>query len=388
QYLSDAAYTCALAGGQTQAWPLAARGLAHAGEQRDVAWARLMSFDHERRAAEHPDHPGIPFETPERVEAARILRDAHLDPLGPSPMEAVFESRVEALSSSNLAVLFYWAGEYTGTLARLEPQAEQALAQGQLARAARCFAFMGICHTAVGALEEARRSIEEAQALAGRVGQPNFTVLQAQEVLTVATDDGLDDLAAILAPLTTANIPALAWALGFMYAELARISARLRQDPTALRYLGLLAPWLERAPAWTGGLPVMASHAAEVLWQLERLDHADVVEYSVREKVVRPDFRTPMVDGRLTLARLCALQGRYNEARRWFGEARRVVTQQGSRPLLAIVDYDEALMYARRSEPGDSEWARPLLDAARAQFETIGMTGWLRRAEELEARLR
>jgi hypothetical protein len=31
--------------------------------------------------------------------------------------------------------------------------------------------------------------------------------------------------------------------------------------------------------------------------------------------------------------------------------------------------------------------AKPLLNAARQQFEAIGMTGWIRRADELEARL-
>lgn len=43
----------------------------------------------------------------------------------------------------------------------------------------------------------------------------------------------------------------------------------------------------------------------------------------------------------------------------------------------------EALICARRGEPGDAALARPLLDAAWLQFEAIGMTGWLRRADEL-----
>jgi hypothetical protein len=43
-----------------------------------------------------------------------------------------------------------------------------------------------------------------------------------------------------------------------------------------------------------------------------------------------------------------------------------VLDEKGARPLRAIVDYDEALMYARRGEPGDAAHARPLLDAALA----------------------
>jgi tetratricopeptide (TPR) repeat protein len=387
QYLSDAAYTCSLAGGQTQAWALAERGLAHAGERRDVAWARMVAFDHERRSAEDPEHPGIPLDTPERAEAARILRDAHLDPLGPGPMEAVFHSRDEARTSSNLVVLLCWASEYEAVLPQLEVEADRALARGQLARAARCSAFIALCRLAQGRLDEGRRALEEGQALAARVGQPIFPVLQVQELLSVATDDGLEELAAVLTPLATANVPAIAWALGNLYADLARIGARTGQDQAALRYLGLLAPWLERAPAWSAGFQGVAGHAADALWVLERLDHVALVEHALREKVVAPDFRYPMADGRLALVRLCALQGRHEEAEEWFAEARRVFNEQGAHPLLAIADYDEALMYARRGGPGDAERARPLLNAARAQFETIGMTGWLRRADDLEARL-
>lgn len=69
----------------------------------------------------------------------------------------------------------------------------------------------------------------------------------------------------------------------------------------------------------------------------------------------------------------------------------RVVTvagcEQGAPPLLAIADYDEALMLARRGGPRDADRARPLLSAAVRQFGQLGMTGWTRRAEELSARL-
>jgi hypothetical protein len=41
-------------------------------------------------------------------------------------------------------------------------------------------------------------------------------------------------------------------------------------------------------------------------------------------------------------------------------------------------------MFVRRAEAGDADRARPLLDAAREQFDAIGMTGWLRRARHLE----
>jgi hypothetical protein len=114
---------------------------------------------------------------------------------------------------------------------------------------------------------------------------------------------------------------------------------------------------------------------------------AEALESNLRQKTLGPDFRYPHVDARLSLARLCALQHRGDEAVEWFGRARLVLDEQGARPLRAMVDFDEAWMYVRRDARGDRELARPLLDLAVRQFESIGMPGWIRRAEELAAQL-
>ncbi|HEV8628016.1 MAG TPA: AAA family ATPase [Acidimicrobiia bacterium] len=386
EYLAEAAYVCALAGSPSHAWALAAKGLARGQTRRGVAWARLLSLDAEREAAEDPDFPGIPRDKPERGEAAAILRAAHLDPMGPGPMEAVCATRDEILTSTNLPVLFYWAGEYASSITRLEPELELSLTRGQFARAARCCCLRSMSLTALGRIDDARRSLEDAKTLADRVGRPIFNVLQAQEGLAFALE-GLEELLAAFTPLASTVIPALAWGLGFIYGTCALAAARLSEEQVALKYLALLVPWLERAPAWHVGFPVFASDAAETIWRLERLEHAAVVEYAVREKVIQPDFRTPMADGRLALARVCALQGRHDEAQKWLGESRRVLEEQRALPLLAIADFDEALMFVRRGGPRDEERAVPLLDAARRQFIELGMTGWQRRADELRARL-
>jgi class 3 adenylate cyclase/tetratricopeptide (TPR) repeat protein len=386
-HLSEVAYACAMAGSPPHAWALAPKGLSYAGAKRDVAWARLVMFDHQRREAEDPEYPGIPLDTPERAEAAAILRAARLDPMGPAPMEAVFSSREDALTSANIILLGHYYGDYEESLRLFSVEVQKALAKGQLARAARAEAFVAWNHAALGRFDKMRESIDRAEALAVRLGIPVPSILQAKELIATATDEGLEAIAAAIAPLTVRVVPALAWLQGGFYAWSARIAARLGRPDEALRCLGLLVPWLERAPAWTLSLPMMASHAAETLWLLERLDHLDVIEGALREKVVPPDFRNQMVDARLSLARLCALTGRHDEAVSWFTRAREVLTEGRHWPLLAIADYDEALMYVRRGQPGDLDRARPLLDAARHQFEEIGMTGWIRRAEELSRSL-
>ena len=135
--------------------------------------------------------------------------------------------------------------------------------------------------------------------------------------------------------------------------------------------------------AGAGNYVGIAYDAAEVLWLAARTEHIETIERNLREKVVEPDFRAPMTDGRLALGRLCALQHRYEEAVEWFAKSRAVLDEQGARPLRAIVDYDEALMYVRRGEAGDDKRAAPLLEAALMQFRTLGMPGWIRRAESL-----
>jgi class 3 adenylate cyclase/tetratricopeptide (TPR) repeat protein len=382
EYLSDAAYVCSIAGGAVHAWELARKGLAYA-EARDVTWARLVSLEHERRAAENPDHPGIPEDTAERWEVARILRRARLDPLGPAPMEAPFHNRDEAKESGNLIVAALYVGDYFRSLPLSEAAAEEAEALGRLARAGRAWANVAYCRSALGELAGAREAIERGQGLSRRLGTPLPQLLYAQHTLATATDEGWEELVGPFGAFVASRSPTIVWAEGYLRSALTQIFARLGQTQDALHHLRGVVQWLELAPAWTIGFPGFASHAAEALWLLERTDHVAVVERALREKVIVPDFRYPMMDARLALARICALTDQFEEAQSWFAEARRVLREQGGRPLLAIADHDEALMYLRHAQPGDLERARPLLDAAHRQFEDMGMTGWIRRAEEL-----
>lgn len=378
EYLSEATYACRLAGGQSQAWRLAVQGLRYAGDRRDVSWARLVYFDLERRAAEHATHPGIPLDVPECYEAARILRAAHLDPLGPAPMEAPFASRREAMTSENLVVQMLWAGEFSRVRPRFEQDAQAALAHGQLGRAIRAWGGVTCCQASLGQLAEAKESLDKTRRLAARWGQPVFTLLAAESTLSVALDEGLVELAAQVEALIRSTGPGMRWTLGSTAAIMTRTAARLGRASEALEFLELVIPWLAHAPNWTLGCPCMASYAAETLWVLSRPDHLDVIEQTLRHKVLPPDFRNPNVDARLSLARLCGLKGCYDEAHMWFAQARDVLVEQGAQPLLAITDFDEAMMYLRRGGPNDAGFARPLLEAAQRKFEAMGMTGWLR----------
>jgi tetratricopeptide (TPR) repeat protein len=201
-----------------------------------------------------------------------------------------------------------------------------------------------------------------------------------------ALDEGLEEVAVAAAELFSSGALENRWAEAVFRAAAGVIAARLDRVDDALALLATLPPALERG--WIiGNYTAIACAAAETLWLVERTDHLATIERAVRDKVVEPDFRYPNVDGRLALARLCALTGRYDEAADWFARARTVLDEQGARPLRAIADFDEAVMYQRSAAPGDRERALALLDRARAQFKDIGMTGWLRRAAQLATTL-
>jgi hypothetical protein len=170
------------------------------------------------------------------------------------------------------------------------------------------------------------------------------------------------------------------WASAPINAAAAYLMSRINQPDFALqRYLSLL-PAIEHGAGWTRVYGSMACDAADTLWLINRTDSIEIVERNLREKVIAPDFRFPMRDSRLSMAHLCALQNRYDEAREWFAKSRAVLEEQGARPLRAIADFDEALMYQRRGAGFVVGPGKELLQAAIEQFEALEMTGWARRA--------
>jgi hypothetical protein len=211
-------------------------------------------------------------------------------------------------------------------------------------------------------------------------------VLGARWETCLALDDGLEEISAAAALLSASGAIDTRWVDAVSRAWTAVMAARLGRVDDALPLVATVTPALERG--WIiGNYTTIACSAAETLWLVGRTDHLTTIERAVRQNVVEPDFRYPNVDGRLALARLCALRERWDEAADWFARARIVLDEQGARPLRAIADYDEALMYQRRGAAGDRERALALLDRARTQFEDVGMSGWLRRAARLATTL-
>jgi DNA-binding SARP family transcriptional activator len=388
-HLAKVASACTNADSPEHAWQLAPLGLAYAGERRDAVWASLALLDLDRREAADREYPGIVLDTPERLEALRILHRAgalreRVDLLRYA-VAAIYETRerIPPEVAEGSTVRLFVIGDYAGARPRFEAEAAEAHARGQLAREAYCRGCLARCRIALGQLEAGRAALAEARAVADRIApgswgwQRAHAIVGTEHALALAIDEGWEHWLRLVAAVSGARGRVMRWAQSSFDAGAAVAHGRLGRSERALELVAAVLPALQRASPWALNYLRTVCDAAETLWLLGRRDHLAVIEAALRDKALPADFRWPMVDARLSLARLCALDGRHGEASRWFAEARVTLDAQGARPLRAIVDFDEALMHRRAGRP---DAARPLLDAATDQFARLGMTGWLRRA--------
>ena len=393
-YLAEVASALGAAGSSSHAWMLAPAGLAYAGSARDEAWAALTLLALDRKEATDPDHVGLPTDQPRRRQALAILYRSpravsrSVD-LARYAVAAIYGRReaVPAQAAQDPTVLLYVLGGLRPAVPLFEEAADRARARGELAREVHCRASIARALAALGDLEDARAALAQARGLASRIPGRSWSwerihVEGALDALTLATGEDWAGMLAVFGELVSTQDPVPRWARAPMSAGCARTAAHLGRPEQAMALLALPVRALARAPAWALNYTRTACDTAETLWLLGRRDHLRPVEAALCDKALPADFRFPSMDVRLSLARLCAVDGRPDEATHWFGQARAVLEEQGARPLRAITDFDEALMHARL---GQRASARPLLEAAAGQFQRIGMTGWLRRAGQVAA---
>ncbi len=397
-YLGRAAVLLMAAGFSRAASAVAQHGLTYVGTRRDDTWVRLQVFDIIRRETREPDYTGIVIDTPERREVAAAA----------APLRAAFttwehdflwitgflggHSRREVLDRSiqfpdDPTEATNSAGEFRRCVPLWEAWATRSEREGRITDAALYNAYLSRCHNALGEFDAAQAAYARGRALTARLTLPAVPMINlaaAQEEMQRARGERLEHGIRHIQTLMEQPAVENAWALVLIRAVAAHRYADRGRTDDALQLLALQLAPIERAPGWAPNYTMVVCDAAEVLWRLQRTDHIEIIERSLREKIIAPDFRYPMRDGRHALAQLCALQRRYDEAAEWFAAARCVLDEQGTRPLRAIVDYDEAQMYRRRAAPGDHERAQGLLAAAREQFQALGMTGWVQRTENRE----
>ena len=301
-----------------------------------------------------------------------------------------FRSREDVLAraGNNPTVLFGWAGEYCTVLPLLEQATATALERGQIALATYYLTLAARVHAARGDLESSLSAYARALDLHERVNEPLVlrpfmsAVLVGQVLLT---GEGWElVLVAIEAQLQGgAATDHWSWGTAALRTCAALCAARLGRTDDALHWLAASLPAIERAPGSAINYQALLATATAALEELGRTDHIEILERNLRAKWLQPDFRFVGADARFSLALLCGLQDRLEEAAAWFAKARAILDEQGALPMRACTDFYEARMYVRRDAPGDRERAATLLHAALEQFRPLGMTGWARQAEAI-----
>ena len=178
-------------------------------------------------------------------------------------------------------------------------------------------AMIARCYNALGELGDARAAHLRGVAVAVRLPGPSTHAQQLIGALEEMRDAVLteqDESLALGEALLEQDAPELRWVRAVVYATAARGFARAGRIEDALAALRHAVAAMERTPVGDPNLTWVICDAGEALWYMQRTDHIEAIERNVREKVVAPDFRYPMRDGRTALGRLCALQSRYDEA--------------------------------------------------------------------------
>ncbi|HUA36317.1 MAG TPA: AAA family ATPase [Candidatus Binataceae bacterium] len=392
-YYEQTARTLLSAGCTRAAWEMAAEGLKHHSDTRDFRWASLTEIDTFRKEAADPENPGIRIDSIENRELYTVLKSLPREQLDSRNFEIPFESRDEVISDTSQPprALLMLAGDFRRSLPMQQLEAAEDEQRGAIARATRGWSDVARCHFALGNFNEGRAALDRAVKLSARMTTPSsvglLSLVAAEGEMHYATDDGWEQMLANSAAVSFIQGPGAEskWASAMINAYASYLLAQLGQTEMALERVAMLPAALERGAPWDRTYTSMACVAVATMWMLNSNAHAEMFERNIRLKVLAPDFRAPVSDGRLSLARLCALQGRYDDAAVWFAQARRVLDEQGARPLRAITDFDESLMCIRAETPGK---ALALLDNALEQFRRLGMTGWLRRGEQLQLQLR
>lgn len=367
-------------------------------DNRPSIWLRMIVV----RAAEEsaPDFVEGQPPSPERQElfdAWAALPGRPEPPLNRVNMQ-VLKSRAEVLSVAETHAMWgtwmtFMAGEYRRAESVLGSKAEAALKEGRASEACELRAFQAACLISLGEFTAARSQLALASQIARRLPPNNAAYVQIgarEREFAWALDTGWDALGEEVDRILGEGMPLpTGWGAFAMITASARTKARLGSKTRALQLVELALPAIDKGECGLGNYPRLIGNAAWALWESDTATWAARIEANLIRKVIAPDFRSSMVDARLSVAHLCAVQGRIDEASDWFAKARVVLEEQGARPLRAICDHDEALALVRHSRktgvPLERERVLALLAEALAQFEDIGMTGWIERAKSLRA---
>ena len=357
----------------------ARRGLLHLAQFVELA----------ERECDDPDHPGIPLDTPERRELLDLesrIPPSEFDsqftfpPVSRAQGKAYFEfarADLEATGSTSVAPLIgplFTMGECVTTRTILEQLVADDRRRGIAPSIAFNLALLSRWQNILGDFDAADASLAEGMSLIPRIAETSNATFQLYGAaalnarvrgvrLSVETIDAFNQWD---------GSPNTRWAWMIVVAARSYALSMAGRVDEAMDVFHEALPIVERAGGWAPNYLLLIDELVKTLWYAQRTDDLEVLERNLRAKVLEPDHRYPETDGRWAMALLCALDGRVDEATDWFAEARRVLAEQETWPLLVDVDLDEARMHLRLGARGDATRAADLIEQATGSLHAPG----------------
>jgi DNA-binding CsgD family transcriptional regulator len=261
---------------------------------------------------------------------------------------------------------------------------------GSIPAQAEALVQLSLCHALLGDPDLARQTFQQAGELVARLGAGHrlraLANMAVESVLGDYEDPDWAYLAETFARIAT-DPQTGRTVMGLNAANFAVLNYLRAGNPTeARRFLALLTPVFEHAPAtmylYNGGV----DRAGTAVWELGAVEYAGVYRRLALNLLAAGLEGSPYRSNALTVARMAALSGDLAEAALYFARARQALERSGQRPVRALVDYDEALALVRSGSPARIH-IDALLEAALVQFRALKMKPWERRVLALQARL-
>lgn len=406
-FLTESVRALKEGGAGRPAWePLVRHGLSRLGDRRGLVWARLMLLLDPLEPLMHGAlriYRWLGYE-PEAVEIAR----AEGDERDYAATLELFDWRTRAETEAILVLARTWRepaavlrglrigaydllmrhGTYREAAERFEELLSTAARFGSIPEQVFALIHLVVVRGALGELELARQAEVRMTVLLTRLGPDHSLHAVASLVrLTAVFWSGGDWLriaeeilermrtaASVLSEQTFAALAALA------YANAGKIEA-------ANRMLDDLTPLLEQMQpsAWCQSCVVALAGSVVVL--LGRRDLASRYRRLALDLIAAGIADFPLYSNDATVANMAMLLGDRAEAQHFYDRARCTLEVSGQRLMRGLVDEYEALALLR-SDPDDRTRAMALLDAALAQFQSLGMDPWARRIMVMQERVR
>lgn len=389
----------ATSGGQANSrlWGIAHLGARFVGpDDVDADSLRLrLTLAYEREFMD-PAHPGIPQDSPERraIRSAMLALDdgafeRNYVPLASREEALDFVARFPPGGVDAMGVaMFPWSAMFVlGQFEELADECDRSmpdlLERGWLDAAVNTGALAARLRCVLGHHDRSDECMAAALHLLSRLPETTNAPFQALggDMLRQEVRGGLvssDELAAIM-PFV--DLPDTAWAGLALRAAYARTLALEGRRDEALQALASVVESASVAAGWAQNYPMILAHVADALWALDSTQGLEVVERNLRAKVIEPDLRYPEVDARRSLALLCGLTGRIDEARTWFDRSRATMAEQGTEVLTIGIDLDAAILEQRVGGPAAQARGRELLEQAHERAQHPALAAWLPRIE-------